>query len=546
VNAALATLAPADNCFDCRVYRAIDLGPIDDPSSLELPFAGDYTFGINNLGEVVWFAEVSGNAIRAFVRLPVANHGLPAGTYQLTIPTGFTSQVPVTAACDINDAGFIAGSVGETLVLAATETQKAVVWRLEDATAGSPPTIPSTIVAPEDLELGEGGFEVGCWSHAHGLNNSSPPEIVGTVALDYCALGCDGTNFFIGFRLELDSNDVPTGLPASLDSFWSVAFAVSDETTPTIVGRDLHALAACGPIIAPEQGCVLVNDPNDGLAWTLSGDLIDELAELGYGSGDRGETFARDIDAEGHIVGLSTDLNNESQCEPFATFWQDVSDLTPLELSGFCGAPTRSRADAIVVSSQDLLRACGTDGTSALLWHRVDDVWCCNLLPEITFRPPGGSAAGAPVVAAHDISVDGYIIAHGFGPGPAQHAYLLTCAADLSGDFRVDVADLGILLGAWWDAAPTCDCSEDLNGDGFVNGADLGILGGAWSEDEPCQIQCLVSPEEMSLTGDPVAAATTALGFSTISEFVAWGKEANRAQLDAAMATIYAFIQLSQ
>jgi len=47
-------------------------------------------------------------------------------------------------------------------------------------------------------------------------------------------------------------------------------------------------------------------------------------------------------------------------------------------------------------------------------------------------------------------------------------------------------------------------------------------------------------------TGDPVAAALTALGFSTISEFVGWGGEATRAQLDAAMATIYAFIQLSQ
>ena len=50
------------------------------------------------------------------------------------------------------------------------------------------------------------------------------------------------------------------------------------------------------------------------------------------------------------------------------------------------------------------------------------------------------------------------------------------CAADLNGDFNVDGADLGLLLGAW----DTGDDAPDLDGDGFVGGGDLGLLLGAW------------------------------------------------------------------
>jgi hypothetical protein len=46
---------------------------------------------------------------------------------------------------------------------------------------------------------------------------------------------------------------------------------------------------------------------------------------------------------------------------------------------------------------------------------------------------------------------------------------------DLTGDGRVDGADLGTLLGAWGTA------SADLNGDCVVNGADIGVLLGAWT-----------------------------------------------------------------
>jgi hypothetical protein len=46
---------------------------------------------------------------------------------------------------------------------------------------------------------------------------------------------------------------------------------------------------------------------------------------------------------------------------------------------------------------------------------------------------------------------------------------------DLTGDGRVDGADLGVLLGAWGTSGP-----GDLDADGLVTGSDLGLLLGAW------------------------------------------------------------------
>ncbi len=47
---------------------------------------------------------------------------------------------------------------------------------------------------------------------------------------------------------------------------------------------------------------------------------------------------------------------------------------------------------------------------------------------------------------------------------------------DLNGDGCVDPADLGILLGAWQNAA-----GGDLDSDGDTDSADLGILLANWS-----------------------------------------------------------------
>jgi 1,4-alpha-glucan branching enzyme len=46
---------------------------------------------------------------------------------------------------------------------------------------------------------------------------------------------------------------------------------------------------------------------------------------------------------------------------------------------------------------------------------------------------------------------------------------------DLNGDWFVDGADLGMVLGMWGQPG-----AADFNGDGIVDGADLGSLLGAW------------------------------------------------------------------
>ena len=51
------------------------------------------------------------------------------------------------------------------------------------------------------------------------------------------------------------------------------------------------------------------------------------------------------------------------------------------------------------------------------------------------------------------------------------------CGGDFNGDFKVDGADMSILMVAWGD----CEgCAADLNGDGMVDIQDLGLLTAAW------------------------------------------------------------------
>ena len=72
---------------------------------------------------------------------------------------------------------------------------------------------------------------------------------------------------------------------------------------------------------------------------------------------------------------------------------------------------------------------------------------------------------------------------HGFHSAAAGLQARLTITeapsiADITGDGKVDGADLARLLGAWGSSAG----GGDLNGDGTVDGADLAILLGEWTE----------------------------------------------------------------
>lgn len=55
--------------------------------------------------------------------------------------------------------------------------------------------------------------------------------------------------------------------------------------------------------------------------------------------------------------------------------------------------------------------------------------------------------------------------------------YIAAPSRDLTGDYKVDGADLAIMLAAWNGSGPA-----DFSGDGIVGGADLAILLAAWSQ----------------------------------------------------------------
>ncbi|MFO0840648.1 MAG: hypothetical protein U1D55_19230 [Phycisphaerae bacterium] len=89
------------------------------------------------------------------------------------------------------------------------------------------------------------------------------------------------------------------------------------------------------------------------------------------------------------------------------------------------------------------------------------------------------SGAPAPIVEAWDVSENGYIAANADN-GQITFALLLRpsnlgCLGDLTGDLRVNEADLGVLLQGWNQSA-----DGDLNGDGRTDESDLGILMQNW------------------------------------------------------------------
>jgi len=82
------------------------------------------------------------------------------------------------------------------------------------------------------------------------------------------------------------------------------------------------------------------------------------------------------------------------------------------------------------------------------------------------------------------------------------------CFADLDGDFKVDGADLGILLNNWGNSG----CG-DLDFDGIVDGADLGILLNNWGDCAKPPFECPVASNNCFTTGGPGCTDTVCCEF---------------------------------
>jgi|GEM_PF-2501326 len=136
-----------------------------------------------------------------------------------------------------------------------------------------------------------------------------------------------------------------------------------------------------------------------------------------------------------------------------------------------CGPPVRgawSFGVEYVRKGESLtLEAVGGSCVGPLWWNGAD-LWSYEIL-----------LAGDPFAAAHTITPAGEIVVVGNSEGTLSPIRVLArgTLGDITGDGRVDAADLGALLAAWGTASPFAD----LNADGIVDSADLATILSNWT-----------------------------------------------------------------
>jgi len=571
--AAFGPQALADECWpECeRVYRAIDLGPIGDSIALGLPFLRDLTFGINRHGDVVWFVYESdpfaGEKIRSFVRLTKAKFGLqPLTAYELLPPSDLVGRTAVVATA-INDDGWIAGYVGDEPNLTFVsvdddEGARAVVWRLFDAdTNANPPLIPAQNVHPIEVQTTT-PTETSCSSALHAINNDPDPLVGGRVRMKFCPTACGefppSVDWPIGFTRRVNPLGGAWGHPGTTGAP-SVALDVNTPEAPSLpvtVGYDTRDGDACPPVLPEPTSCTTPDNPRDGLLWGFSNPIPVVLDGLD-GALDTGSERARGIADDGFIVGSTVvPIGVAFQCQRRAVGWS--SPTTVLNLHDVCGlGDLSSQAEAVTTAANvqpaALRIAVGGEDvfSRGYVWFETSaGPWCCQRFDDVaTSSIPDVPTNQLRVRYGHAVAPTGQVVADasidtGGFPAPIAfpRAVLLTCFHDFNGDFRVDGAELGMLLNAWGPVGEEDSGDFDFDCNGVVDGADLGILLLAWTVgDEPCAIgehsglDCGCVGAEAMASGDGalVDAALHLAGFPTADGFVEWGLSASPEQLES-------------
>jgi len=91
---------------------------------------------------------------------------------------------------------------------------------------------------------------------------------------------------------------------------------------------------------------------------------------------------------------------------------------------------------------------------------------------------------GVPVHSDNTFGINdaGHIVGYGFDED--DQVFILTCPADLDGDFRINGTDLGLLFLEWGEVGH----EYDLDCMGDIDGADSGLLLLAWTGDALCTV----------------------------------------------------------
>jgi uncharacterized membrane protein len=537
-----------------RTHRLADVGPLAgsatqfawldlaaQPSFAPPSISHENTLGLNDDGILVGGFVASGSPpiVHAFVWLPRAQHGLPAGLTDLHAAV-WSTGTDSSWAGDVNEAGVVAGQKGADIAASC----HAHVW-----------TLASTITAA-DLHTTSGAF-----SAATAINDEPIPRVAGQTT-DLCPVEDSALPFiFSGFHRTVDSLDAMSLLGSLGDSPVALASGLRRTAPLRIVGADLAELSD------PENPCYI--DPiatsacsypeNDAIAWTVtSGGTaaldLEGLSTTLPGVDDQG-AMAADINESGDVVGLGWDIVSGAviSCVPHAAGWFDGTP-GPHDLAAEFSPVLSSRAHA--VTDRDEL-GCVTvvgrslEGDDGLIWYGSGTSWCAGRLSELVLDPSCVDVGGRTLLSAHDVNnhrVVAVVYSRPVSPpatGNEYRAGIITDAADLTGDLRIDTSDRAILMAAYCGGGlPGCvgKPEADLNCDGVVDAVDMAIMSARWTGFSgivtlPPLCECS-EEESMALSApfDELVAATEAiaeLGFD-LEEFSNWLKTASESDADIA------------
>jgi uncharacterized membrane protein len=537
-----------------RSYRLADVGPLagnaaqfawlgvaSGPPSAPLEESHENTLGLNDDGIVVggFVSSVSPPRVHAFAWLPRAQHGLPAGLTDLHAAV-WTTGTESSWGSDVNEAGVVAGQMGSDIAAAC----HAHVW-----------TLASTIVAA-DLHTTSGGF-----SAATAINEETVARVAGQTT-QQCPLEGSGLPFvFSGFHRTVSSADSMALLGSLGDSPLSLANGLRRTLPLRIVGGDLGELAD------PEDPCYVdaltplpCSQPaTDAIAWTVTtgGATSLELEGLGTtvpGVDDQG-AIASDINEDGDVAGVGWDIFTGvlETCPAYATVWPGGvpgphnlgKEFTPHLSSRALALTDRDGDGCVTVVGESL------EGEDGLLWYGSGASWCAARLSDLVLDPACVEIGGRVVISVHDVNNHGVaavVYRRPVAPpatGNEYRAGLITDAADLNGDLRINTLDRAMLMAAYCGGSlPACagKPESDLNCDGVVNATDLAILSARWTGDSGTvtlrKICACGESESMAAAApfDELAAATEAiadLGFE-LEQFSTWLKTAAEGDADTA------------
>ncbi|MBL9140771.1 MAG: hypothetical protein JNK53_02790 [Phycisphaerae bacterium] len=187
------------------------------------------------------------------------------------------------------------------------------------------------------------------------------------------------------------------------------------------------------------------------------------------------------------VPSLPSDVS-EMQSSKVAHAIRAPAGLSPIEWLA-CGARYGERDYGILWMGRD-------DGDGGIEWcgRNVND-------PDVAWRPDDA----LQVTALLDVESHGVGVGTATGQLGGTRLVVLTDIADLSGDFVVGGADLGILLTMWGSTSTGSPWwSADLDRDGTVSGSDLGALLTRWTDGElvapsvPCTSWQSISPLDIT------------------------------------------------